>query len=91
MILKLTAEYKIVNPLGMHMRPVSDFVKMASRFESEVIVEKEGEVANGKSLMSLLILAAGPGTILKITVEGNDAEAALQALGNMIESGFGEL
>jgi len=86
----LSAEYTIKNSLGLHARPASLFVQLASSFENEVTVEKDGEKVNGKSLMGLLMLAAGQGSVLKITVEGKNPEHALYALEALIERKFDE-
>ncbi|OGV33962.1 MAG: phosphocarrier protein HPr [Lentisphaerae bacterium GWF2_45_14] len=80
----------IKNSLGLHARPASMFVQLASTFDSEIFVEKEGEKVNGKSLMGLLMLAAGCGTILKLQAEGPDSELALKALVELIDGKFNE-
>jgi phosphocarrier protein len=85
-----SAEVEIKNSLGLHARPASLFVQLASSFISEIKVEKDGESVNGKSLMGLLLLAAGYGTQIKITAIGNDAEKALQAIIELINSKFQE-
>lgn len=89
---KASGIFTIKNQLGMHARPSSLFVQTASGFDSEVRVEKEetGESANGKSLMTMLMLSAGFGTKLKVTAEGADAENALKALAELINRGFDE-
>lgn len=81
---------EIVNRLGMHARPASEFVKLAGRFACEVRVEKDGLEVNGKSIMGVLMLAAERGSRLTIRAEGADAEAALAALAALIGSGFSE-
>ena len=83
-------EIVIKNSLGLHARPASMFVQLASSFDSEIIVEKEGEKVNGKSLMALLMLASGCGTLLKIKAEGPDSELAVKALAELIDSKFNE-
>ena len=65
-----------MNRLGLHARPSAMFVKICSRFKCEVWVEKDGERVNGKSIMGLMMLAAGQGSKLKVTCEGPDAERA---------------
>jgi len=80
----------IKNSLGLHARPASMLVQLASTFDSEIFVEKEGEKVNGKSLMGLLMLAAGCGTILKLQAEGPDSELALKALVELIDGKFNE-
>lgn len=67
----------MTNKLGIHARPAALFVRVASRFESDITVEKDGETVNGKSIMGLMMLAAGYGSKLRITAEGRDAEQAI--------------
>ena len=67
---KTTKELTIVNRLGLHARPSAMFVKTASRFRCEIWVEKDGERVNGKSIMGLMMLAAGQGSKLLVTCEG---------------------
>jgi len=83
-------EFTIQNKLGIHARPAAQFVKMASRFTCEIQVEKDGEEVDGKSIMGLMMLAAGHGSIISILAEGEDAEAALDALGDLIARKFEE-
>ncbi len=71
---------KITNPQGLHARPASNFVKIANKFQSEVTVYKDGEAVSGKSIMSLMTLAANHGSILEIETDGPDAEAAMLEL-----------
>ena len=71
---------KITNPQGLHARPASSFVKIANQYESDVVVRKGGESVSGKSIMSLMTLAANHGSYLEIEVSGPDAETAMKAL-----------
>ncbi len=87
---KIEKEVTIVNRLGMHARPAAMFVRVASRFRSEIWVEKEGEKINGKSIMGLMMLAAGQGSKLCIRCEGPDAEAAIAELEQLIANKFNE-
>jgi phosphocarrier protein len=87
---KLEKELTIVNRLGMHARPAAMFVRIASRFRCEVWVEKDGEQINGKSIMGLMMLAAGQGSKLLVRCEGPDAERALQELQELIAGKFNE-
>ena len=87
---KIEKEITIVNRLGMHARPAAMFVRIASRFRAEVWVEKEGEQINGKSIMGLMMLAAGQGSKLRIRCEGPDAERAIEELEQLIASKFNE-
>ena len=85
-----TSKVAVCNKLGLHARPASLFVKTASRFQSEVFVEKDGEVINGKSIMGLLMLAAGPGSELTLRAEGADASQAVAELETLVRRKFGE-
>jgi phosphocarrier protein len=87
---KASKTLTIVNRLGMHARPSAMFVKAASRFRSEVWVEKDGERVNGKSIMGLMMLAAGQGSKLLVTCEGADAEKALNEIESIIARKFDE-
>jgi len=80
----------ITNKLGLHARPAALFVKTANRFASEVLVEKDGETINGKSIMGLMMLAAGPGSRLTIHVRGQDAPQALAELEALVHNKFNE-
>ncbi len=87
---KIEKEITIVNRLGLHARPAALFVKVASRFRSDVWVKKEGEEVNGKSIMGLMMLAAGQGSKLQIRCEGPDADRALQDIEELINGRFNE-
>jgi phosphocarrier protein len=80
----------VLNRQGIHARPSAAFVKLAAQFRSEVFLEKDGETINGKSIMGLLMLAAGPGSKIRIVCEGEDAPAALERLVELVNSRFGE-
>lgn len=82
--------FKIRNKLGLHARAASLFVQAASRFDSEIFVAKNGQEVNGKSIMGILILAAAQGAEITVRTDGSDADGAMAALGELIESGFGE-
>ena len=83
-------ELVILNKLGIHARPAALFVKTANRFSCEIFVEKDGERVNGKSIMGLMMLAAGPGSKLLLLAEGGDAEKAVQELESLIKRKFDE-
>ena len=83
-------ELTILNRLGLHARPSAMFVKTASRFRAEVWVEKDGERVNGKSIMGLMMLAAGQGSTLLISCEGADADKALAEIEAVITRKFDE-
>ena len=71
---------KITNPAGLHARPASVFVRTANKYESDIVVKKDGESVNGKSIMGLLMLAASEGSIIEIEISGPDAEQAMKEL-----------
>ncbi len=83
-------ELVIDNRHGLHARPAALFVKTSSRFQSEIWIEKEGERVNGKSIMGLMMLAAGKGSVLRLVGEGEDAEELVKALEELVKSHFGE-
>lgn len=85
-----TKEFTIQNKLGIHARPAAQFVKTANRFTSEIRVANDDEEVDGKSIMGLMMLAAGDGTVIKVTAEGDDSEAALDAIGELIANKFDE-
>lgn len=82
--------FEIQNTMGIHARPAAKFVQLASEFDADINVEKDGQVVDGKSLMGLLMLAAGFGTKIKISVNGPEAKEALEAIGNLINQKFKE-
>jgi phosphocarrier protein HPr len=86
----ITRELVVVNKLGIHARPAAMFVKTANRFECDIFVEKDGEKVNGKSIMGLMMLAAGPGSHLQVHAEGVDAAKALSEIEGLIERKFDE-
>ncbi len=79
-----------MNRLGMHARPAALFVKVASRFRAEVWVKKDNEEVNGKSIMGLMMLAAGQGSKLQVRCEGPDAARALEEIEELIKAKFNE-
>jgi phosphocarrier protein len=86
----IQAEVEIVNVLGLHARAAARFVDLATDFSSEIVVAHGSQRANGKSILGLLALAAGRGTILTLSASGHDAQRAVEALADLIESGLGE-
>jgi phosphocarrier protein len=88
--LGLTREFMVTNKLGIHARPAAMFVKIANRFSSDIFVEKDGEKVNGKSIMGLMMLAAGPGSTLTVHAQGQDALQALAEIGELIKRKFDE-
>jgi phosphocarrier protein len=83
-------EIVIENRNGLHARPAAMFVKISSRYRAEVWVEKDGERVNGKSIMGLMMLAAGKGSKLHILAEGVDADKVVAEISNLVETRFGE-
>lgn len=83
-------DFIIQNKMGMHARPAAQFVKRASQYKCDIWVEKDEEPVNGKSIMGLMMLAAGRGETIKITTDGVDAEAAMEDLGELVNQGFGD-
>ena len=86
----LTRELTILNKSGIHARPAAMFVKIAARFGSDIFVEKDGEKINGKSIMGLMMLAAGPGSKVTLHVKGPDATAAIAELEALVQRKFDE-
>ncbi len=84
------AEAEICNRLGLHARPSAKLTQLATQFRSEVWLERQGRRVNAKSIMGVMMLAASQGTRLVVETEGEDAEAALQAIVELIASRFGE-
>ena len=80
------SEFRVASSLGLHARPAGRFVALAGRFESEIEVGKDGEWVSGRSVLSILSLAATQGTVLQIRASGPDAREAVAALGEVIES-----
>jgi phosphocarrier protein len=80
----------VKNELGLHARPAALFVRLASRFSSEITLGKNGVEVNGKSIMGVMMLAAERGSTLEIRAEGADEERAVAELAALIERGFEE-
>ena len=85
---KLTKELTLQNKYGMHVRPAGLFAKIASRFNADVEVEKDGNVVSGKSIMALMTLEAVCGAVLKVTAEGPQAKEALDELEALVGRKF---
>jgi phosphocarrier protein len=83
-------EAKIVNPLGLHARPAAALVKLASGFQAEIEVVKEGMAVNGKSILGVMMLAAECGSSVTLRAEGPDEQQAVEALLALLAGGFGE-
>ena len=81
---------QILNKNGLHARPAAEIVKISAKFQSEVTIIRDGTEVNGKSIMGVMMLAAECGSTLVLRAEGDDAEAALDALAALILNKFGE-
>src|SRR2546425_8837955 len=88
--LVITKDFMVSNKLGIHARPAAMFVKTANRFNCEIFVEKDGDKVNGKSIMGLMMLAAGPGSKLTVHAHGTDAAQALDELETLFKQKFDE-
>ncbi|MBA2548440.1 MAG: HPr family phosphocarrier protein [Burkholderiaceae bacterium] len=86
----ITRDFRINNKLGLHARPSAHLTQVASRFESEVFIAKAGRRVNAKSIMGVMMLAAGPGSTVTVDADGPDELNAIAAIGDLIASGFGE-
>src|SRR5437016_9327938 len=86
----MTKDFQVSNKLGIHARPAAMFVRTANRFHCEIFVEKDGEKVNGKSIMGLMMLAAGPGSKLTVHAQGQDAQQALTELEALFKAKFEE-
>jgi phosphocarrier protein HPr len=86
----VVSELIVGNKLGLHARPAAMFVRVANRFSADILVEKDGEEINGKSIMGLMLLAAGCGSRLKVTATGPDAADMIKALEELIARKFDE-
>jgi phosphocarrier protein HPr len=80
----------VVNQLGMHARAAAKFVHLAARYQAHVRVARDAREMDGKSIMGILLLAAARGSTLKISADGSDEHAAVDALVALVQSGFGE-
>ena len=81
---------EVTNERGLHARASAKFVKLAATFDAEVTVTKDGQTVDARSIMGLMMLGAGIGSVLELTAEGPDAEAALDALSDLVAARFEE-
>jgi phosphocarrier protein len=86
----LTQEIEIVNKLGLHARAAAKLVNLATAFEADVEIEKDGKRVNGKSIMSVMMLAASQGSTLTLHIDGNDENEAMTQVVELISTRFGE-
>jgi phosphocarrier protein HPr len=82
--------FKLKNKLGMHARAAASLVRIAQQFKSDIYLERNGEIVNGKSILGILTLACPKGCSISIKTQGVDATAAMKALEDLIENKFGE-
>lgn len=84
-------QLQLVNPLGMHVRPAALLVKLANRFQSEIVLIKGNERIDAKSMIQLMTLAAEQGTTLLLEARGSDAQSAVDAIDKLFKEGLGDL
>lgn len=87
---EFSSDVVVENSLGLHARPATLLVQTASRFAAEITIGRDGHVSDGKSIIGVLMLGAGPGTKLSLTARGTDARQALDAVAALFRSRFGE-
>jgi phosphocarrier protein len=83
-------KFEIVNNLGLHARAATKLVQLASRFACDIEIAREGQKANAKSVMGVLLLCGAKGTFVEVTARGPSSDEAVQAIGSLIASKFGE-
>ena len=86
----IQTQLTIINKLGLHARAAAKFVGCTSSYSSSIQAGKDGQLVDAKSIMSVMMLAAGKGTVLDVEIHGSDEEAALDALKTLIENRFDE-
>jgi len=86
----IRTQVTIINKLGLHARAAAKFVACTSAYSASIRAGKNGDLIDAKSIMSIMLLAAGQGTVLDIEVDGNDEAEALQALQSLINNRFDE-
>ena len=82
--------FTIINQLGLHARAATKLVQLASKFPCEVEVSREEQIANGKSVMGVLLLCGSKGTVIDVSARGDQAEECVRAIGELIAGKFGE-
>ncbi len=87
----ISRDFTISNKLGLHARPSAQITQVASRYSAEVWISKSERRVNAKSIMGVMMLAAGQGSVLTVEADGPDEAQAIDAIGELIASGFGEL
>jgi phosphocarrier protein len=89
-VIEHAATFEIINELGLHARAATKLVQLASQFQSEVTIAKDGQSANAKSVMGVLLLCGSRGSEVTIRARGSDAAEAVAAIGRLIADRFGE-
>ena len=87
---EISKTFEIKNKLGLHARAAAQFVRITSKFNSNITIIKDGYSVDGKSILGVLSLAAVKGTTIEVTAEGDDSEQAFNEIEKLIECGFGE-
>jgi phosphocarrier protein len=87
----ISKDFRINNRLGLHARPSAQITQLATRFAAEVWIARNGRRVNAKSIMGVMMLAAGKGSTVTVDADGPDEAQALEAIGGLIESNFGEI
>ena len=82
--------FEVRNKLGLHARAAAQFVRVSSKYDSDIRIKKDGYEVDGKSILGVLSLAAIKGTTIEIVTEGDDSEMAFEEISALIECGFGE-
>jgi phosphocarrier protein HPr len=88
--MKAVRTVEIINERGLHARASAKFVKLAGGFDAEVSVSRDGQTVDARSIMGLMMLAAGPGSTIEISAEGTEAQPAVDALAGLVENRFDE-
>jgi len=88
--MEASSEVQIVNKYGLHARPAAELVKLANRFASDVWIRKDEVEVSGKSIMGVMMLAAECGSTVEIRARGDDSQAAVDALAQLVLNRFGE-
>lgn len=86
----ISKDLTIINKLGLHARAAAKLVALASNYQSEIAIEKEGKTINGKSIMGVMMLAASQNSVITITITGDDEDNAMHSIENLINNYFDE-
>lgn len=88
--MSLSKDIEIINKLGLHARAAAQFVQLASSFSSHIEIKKDSRRVNGKSIMGVMMLAAGKGSVITLYADGEDEEESIQKLEELINNRFNE-